>query len=203
MANLLDYQVDIVKVLVIFYLLIYSSQLDSIFNCLKITRISSNIVVQYIIIFFIFFFLVSSISNTKHLVDVDPIQKLIYSIFYFIVFIVTLRIDATIRDIILILLIFYYLIDITHDHYYKLLKQNNNKTYYWFTIPYPKMSLFPVKLSQINLIDKINTYIIYVIYILVIIGLIFYINEVIKLLKKKVSWHTILFYNYCNKEYKL
>lgn len=203
MAYLIDYQVDIVKVLVIFYLLIYSSQIDSIFTCLKINKISNNVVVQYIIIFFIFYFLVSSISDTKHLVNIEPIQKLIYSIIYFILFIITLRINATIRDMILILLICYFLIQLNYDHYTKVLKQNSKKTYYWLTFPYPKINMFPVKLYQINFIDKLNTYILYVIYILCIIGLIIYINEVIKLIKKKVSWHNIIFYNFCNKEYKL
>jgi len=54
MFKMVDYQVDIIKVLVIFYLLIYSAQIDSIFSCLKISKISNNKIVQYNIIFILF-----------------------------------------------------------------------------------------------------------------------------------------------------
>jgi hypothetical protein len=198
MIQLIDYQTDIIKVLVIFYLLIYSAQIDKIFTCLKINKISNNVTIQYIIIFFIFFFLVSSISNTTNLINIEPIQKLIYSIIYFILFIFTLRIDANIRDIILILLIISFFINMNYDHYSKLLENNNNNKYYWITWKYPEINMFPVNLYQVNLINKLNSYLIYIIYILFIIAFIIYIKRVIYLLKKKINWYNIIFHNFCN-----
>ena len=111
MIQLIDYQVDILKVLFIFYLLIFSSQIHNIFTTLKITKFTNNKVIQYILIFCVFFFLVSSISKTKKLMDIEPIQKLIYSIIYFILFILTLKINNTLRNIIFTLLVICYFID--------------------------------------------------------------------------------------------
>lgn len=172
MIQLIDYQIDILKVLFVFYLLIFSAQIHNIFTSLNIKIITKNIVLQYILIFLVFFFLVSSISNTKKLMDIEPIQKLIYSIFYFTLFILTLKINGTLRNIIFILLIICYFLDMNHDHYYNLLKNNNNNKYYWITWKYPQINMYPVKLSQLSILTKINTYIIYTIFILFIIGII-------------------------------
>lgn len=172
MIQLIDYQIDILKVLFVFYLLIFSAQIHNIFTSLNIKIITKNIVLQYILIFLVFFFLVSSISNTKKLMNIEPIQKLIYSIFYFILFILTLKINGTLRNIIFILLIICYFLDMNHDHYYNLLKKNNHKKYYWITWKYPQINMYPVKLYQLSILTKINTYIIYTIFILFIIGII-------------------------------
>jgi hypothetical protein len=178
MIQLIDYQIDILKILFVFYLLIFSAQIHNIFTSLNIKILTKNIVLQYILIFLVFFFLVSSISNTKKLRDIEPIQKLIYSIFYFILFILTLKINGILRNIIFILLIICYFLDMNHDHYFNLLKnKNNTNKYYWITWKYPKINMYPVKMSQLSILTQINTYIIYTIFILFIIGIIPFITK--------------------------
>ena len=177
MISLIDYEIDIVKVLLIFYLLIFSSQIHNIFTSLKINLITTNIVFQYILIFLVFFFLVSSISSTEKLKNINPIQKLIYSIFYFILFIFTLKINNVLRNIIIILLSLSYFLDMIHDHYYSLIHKTTNRLHYWFTWKYPTIKLFPVKIQQINVLNQINIYLIYIIYSLFIIGIIFHLKN--------------------------
>lgn len=176
MNQLIAYEVDLIKVLVIFYLLIYSAQIDTVLPNLKINNFSNNIVIKYIIIFFIFFFLVSSISDTKQLVNIDPIQKLIYSIIYFILFIFTLKINTNIRNIIFILLIISFFINMNYQHYTELLK-NSGHQQYWVSWKYPSINLFPVNLNQLNFIYKLNNYLYYIIFIILVIGLIQYFKK--------------------------
>ena len=184
MIELIDYQIDILKVLFVFYLLIFSSQIHNIFTSLKITKFTDNIGIQYILIFCVFFFFVSSISNTKKLMDIEPIQKLIYSIFYFILFILTLKINTILRNIIFTLLILCYFLDMNYDHYYILLMNNsNNNKYYWITWKYPSINMFPVNLQQLDVLNKINIYLTYCIYILFTFGIIFCMKNY--LFKKK------------------
>ena len=183
MIQLIDYEIDILKVLFIFYLLIFSAQIHNIITSLTITKLTNNIVFQYILIFFFFFFLVSAISNTPNLINIEPIQKLIYSIFYFALFILTLNIHNTLRCIIFILLIICYFVDMNYEHYYILLKNNPNKKYYWITWRYPIINIYQVNLHQLYVLNKINTYLIYSIYILFFIGVILFMKNY--LFKKK------------------
>ena len=193
MLQLLDYEIDILKVLFIFYLIIFSSQIHNSFKSLNIRSFSKSIIIQYIIIFFVFFFLVSSISDTKNIVDIEPIQKLIYSIVYFIIFLITLKINNIIRFTIFILLIVCYFLNMNYKYYNDLLTNNNNNNnkYYWFTWKYPKINMFIVDLYQINILKQIIIYIIYIVYILFIIGVILYLTN---LFNKNINYKNYLNY---------
>lgn len=198
MLSLLDnYEIDIMKIIFAFYLLIYSSELDSIFKCVKIDYISKNVVIKYIVIFLIFFFLVSYVTDTPQLDNINPIEKLIYSIFYFILFIITLRIDNKFRNVIILLLTITYFLDLSYSHYFYLLNKNKPDDQYWITWKYPQINYFQVNNSHLYFINELNIYIIRIIYILIAIGFLFYLNEVQKLRHKKISWFDILFNNYC------
>jgi len=192
-----DYEIDIMKIIFAFYLLIYSAELDSIFKCVKIDYISKNVVIKYIVIFLIFFFLVSYVTDTPQLDDINPIEKLIYSIFYFSLFIITLRIDNKIRNIIILLLTITYFLDLSYSHYFYLINKKNPKDEYWITWKYPKINYFQVNSNHLSFINQLNIFIIKLIYILIAVGFVLYLNEIKKLRNKKISWFDIIFNNYC------
>ena len=80
-------QADLIKSFAIFYLMIVGNFIDtSIFTCSEINYIQKNIWLQLTIAFFLFYFLVTLVSNTGTLELTPPIEKLFYSIFYFIGF---------------------------------------------------------------------------------------------------------------------
>ena len=77
-------QADLIKSFAIFYLLLVGNYIvSSIFTCFQINFIKKNKVLQLFIAFLLFYFLVTLVSDTGKLEYTPPIEKLIYSIFYF------------------------------------------------------------------------------------------------------------------------
>ena len=80
-------QADLIKSFAIFYLLLLGNYIGtSIFTCYQETLIKTHKGLQLIFAFFLFYFLVTIVSNTGNLEYVPPIEKLIYSVFYFLLF---------------------------------------------------------------------------------------------------------------------
>ena len=77
-------QADIIKSFAIFFLLIVSNFISgSVFACFQINFIKQHKGLQLFIAFLLFYFLVTLLSETGKLEYTPPIEKLLYSIFYF------------------------------------------------------------------------------------------------------------------------
>jgi hypothetical protein len=122
MLNLLNdisvMQADIIKSFAIFFLLLIGNfVVGSIFTCYQIHNIKQHIWLQRVVAFFLFYFLVTLVSNTGQLELTPPIQKLIYSFFYFIGFLVVMRLDIYISMFVLLLIFLIYFIELNKDFY--------------------------------------------------------------------------------------
>ena len=185
--NLNDYQIDFIKSIAIFYLFIFTNLLLSLFTCHQIDFIKNNNLIIKIIAFFIFFFLITDLTDTGALQFIPPIQKLVYSFFYFCLFLLSTRIDITVMIAIIVLIFILYFIELNKKYYLELnnsVKTNDEKNIYdsysryWITLDYPyKIRLFKIKPSHFNIINKIE-YFIYVLGLfLIIIGFVAYGGE--------------------------
>ena len=98
-------QADLIKSFAIFYLLLVGNYIgSSIFTCVQIKYIQHNKWLQLLISFLLFYFLVTLLSETGKLEFTPPIEKLIYSIFYFIGFLIVMRLDMRISAVVLLLI---------------------------------------------------------------------------------------------------
>lgn len=203
--NISEMQVDIIKSIAILFLLLVSGFVaKGAFTCLEIIFINTHKYIQLLILFIFFFFLVTSISSTGKLTYIPPIEKVIYSLGYFILFLITMRLYHNIMIVVLILIFLVYFIELNKDFYLNVennMATDSNKTQfsdnhkYWFTLDYPvKIRLFQVKPTQISFLSKIENIIYYIIIFLLIIGFIAYggkIRDSIKV-NKTFSWLNLI-----------
>ena len=195
MLQWVEFRTDLIKVLFIFYLLIYSGQIHNTFTCLKINNVTNNIVVKYILIFFIFYFLVTYVSNTQGVTHLSPIQKLLVTIFYYFIFLIILKINNVLRNVILALFGICYFMDINRDYFEVVFKDNSKEVTYM--IQTKSLKLFPVKRQHILYINNTIYTLLIIIAVLMVIGLIRYLLEVRYLMSKNLKLFDILFYNVC------
>ena len=119
---------------------------------------------------------------------------------YFIIFLITTRLDFKVMIIVLMLVFIIYFIELNKDYYLELGKNIRNKndkslythyTKHWITLDFPyKIRLLPIQEAHFKIINKIE-YILYIfIYILLILGLIAYGGEIKDTLvrKKNLTW---------------
>jgi hypothetical protein len=119
---------------------------------------------------------------------------------YFIIFLITTRLDFRVMLVVLILIFVIYFIEINKDYYLEMGKNIHDKndkfiynhyTKHWITLDLPyKIRLLPIQDSHFKIINKIE-YILYIfIYILLILGLIAYGGEIKDTLvrRKHLSW---------------
>jgi len=197
-------QADLIKSFAIFYLLLVGNYIGgSLFTCFQIKFIQSHKFLQLIIAFFLFYFLVTLVSNTGDLELTPPIEKLLYSLFYFIGFLIVMRLDVRISSIVIILIFIIYFIELNKDYYLegdnqihnvkdKLVFENNQ---YWFTINWPfQVRLFPVNKQDFKYINQIENGIYYIIILLLVGGFISYAGEIRDTLKtkKNITWFDII-----------
>ena len=193
-------QADLIKSFAIFYLIIFSNTVMGLFTCHQITLLQKNKTILLFIAFLLFYFLVTLVSNTGFLEFVPPMQKLIYTFMYFIIFLITTRLDYRVMIMVLILIFTIYFIELNKDYYLELGKNIHDKndksiynhyTKYWVTLDFTyKIRLFPINNTHFKIINKIE-YILYIfIYILLILGLIAYGGEIKETLirKKNLTW---------------
>ena len=143
--------------------------------------------------FFLFYFLVTLLSDTGKLEYTPPIEKLIYSIFYFIGFLVVMRLDMKITGLVLSLIFIIYFLELNKDFYLEggsqIINANDqdiyNKNQYWITLDWPyKIRLFKIDKKDFTTINQIETIIYYIIIFLLVVGFISYGGEVRDTLKK-------------------
>jgi len=197
-------QADLIKSFAVFYLLLVGNYIgSSIFTCFQINYIRQHKLVKLVLSFLLFYFLVIIVSETGKLEYTPPIEKLIYSIFYFIGFLIVMRLDMTISILVLLLIFFLYFLELNKDFY--LEKGTNiidiadkdiyNENQYWITFNWPyKIRLFKIKKEDFRIINRIEKIIFYFILFLLVIGFISYGGEIYDTLKqrKKISWIDII-----------
>ena len=197
-------QADLIKSFAIFYLLLVGNYIaSSIFTCFQINFIKKNNVLQLFIAFLLFYFLVTLVSDTGKLEYTPPIEKLIYSIFYFFGFLVLMRLDVVISGLVLLLILIIYFLELNKDFYLDrgtvITDPNDKEIYdknkYWITFNWPyKVRLFPVKDYDFKIINRIERIIYYIIIFLLIIGFISYGGEIHDSLmkNKNLTWIKVI-----------
>lgn len=197
-------QADLIKSFAIFYLLLVGNYVGtSIFTCFQIQYIQKNKWLQILISFLLFYFLVTLVSDTGKLEFTPPIEKFVYSIFYFIGFLVVMRLDMRISALVLLLIFIIYFLELNKDFY---LDRGNditdpadqdiyNSNRYWITFNWPfKIRLFKVNNIDFKFINQIETVIYYCIIFLLVIGFIAYGGEIHDTVKrsKNLTWVDIV-----------
>ena len=196
-------QVDFVKSIAMFYIIILGNFIPGIFTCSQKKFINSSKFVLLLITFMVFFFIVTLVSDTGNNMFIPPIQKLMYSIIYFIIFLFSMRMDLRITLIILSLLILVYFIELNKNYYLKTSEKITNmeekNVYqdhaYWITLDFPtKIRLFPVKPDQFEFVNKLERITYDVVVVLIILGVIAYRGEITETLHKKtdLSWFDVV-----------
>ena len=140
------FQADLIKTFAIFYLLVVGNYVGkSLFTCIQINYLTEHKWLQLLIAFFLFYFLVSLVSDSGKLEYTPPIEKLIYSLFYFIGFLIVMRLDMMISILVLILIFIIYFIELNKSFYLDKANDINdpadltlyNSNQYWITLNWP------------------------------------------------------------------
>jgi hypothetical protein len=130
---------------------------------------------------------VTVLSNTGKLEYVPPIEKLLYSVVYFVGFLLVMRLDMMLTTVVLFLIFLIYFIELNQEFYLEMGKTINDpgdkaiyeNNQYWITMSWPfTIRLFPVNQSSFIFINKIETVIFYIIILFLIIGFISYGGEI-------------------------
>jgi hypothetical protein len=196
------YQADLLKSVAIFYLLILGNFITGLFTCNQTNFVKNNKIVQAIIAFTLFYFLVTLVSDTGNLELIPPIQKLLYTIGYFFIFLLSMRLDFRVMVAIIGLVILVYFIELNKDYYLELkntiTSEADKKVYddhaYWITLDWPfKVRLFPIHKEQFSIVNKFENLLYYLIIIFIILGIVAYRGEItIAMHKKKdLSWYEV------------
>jgi hypothetical protein len=197
-------QADLIKSFAIFYLLLVGNYVgESIFTCFQINYIKKNKWLQIFISFLLFYFLVTLVSDTGKLEFTPPIEKFIYSIFYFLGFLVVMRLDMRISALVLLFIFVIYFLELNKDFYLErgtdiqdpIDQDIYNSNKYWITLDWPyKIRLFKVHPEDFKIINKVETLIYYIIIFLLVIGFISYGGEIHDTIKrnKDLTWIEVI-----------
>jgi len=202
------HQNDLIISIGLFYLFIFSNYSDKMFTCYQQNVLNHSVWVRYIGSFVVFYFLVTLTSNTGYLIAVPPIEKLLYSVWYFVLLVLTMRMDLKIQGILLLLLFGSYFLEINKTYYRdafsallgasglgsthglteedkKIVRENN----YWFTLAGPKFILraFPVQKHHLEWVERVQRIMYYTMVVVFILGVIAYRGETL-ILYPKGSW---------------
>ena len=198
------FQADLIKSFAIFFLLLVGNYVSkSIFTCVQITYIQKHKLLQLFISFFLFYFLVTLVSETGKLEFTPPIEKLLYSFFYFIGFLVLMRLDMRISVLVLLLVFTIYFLELNKEFYLekasKIDEHDDRNIYesnrFWITLNCPtKIRLIPVRDYDFKLINKLESIIYYVIVFLLVIGFISYGGEIHDTVRKadNLTWIDVI-----------
>lgn len=197
-------QADLIKSFAIFYLLLVGNYVgSSIFTCNQIKYIQHHKWIQMFIAFFLLYFLVTLVSETGKLEYTPPIEKLIYSIFYFFGFLIVMRLDTRVTAFVLFLIFLIYFLELNKDFYLEggneIDDLTDKKVYlehqYWLTLDWPyKIRLFKVQPQDFENINKIERIIYYIILFLLVVGFIAYGGEIKDTIKRSnnLTWFDVI-----------
>ncbi len=183
-----------------FYLIVFSTYLSFLFTCSIDNEIKNNQLIILIIGYFLFFYLVT-LTDKNNLIE-HPIEKMLITLFYYIIFLLTTRLDIKITLWVIIIIFVINFLEINKEHYNLLLQKKVEKeNIYWITLKKPfEINLFKVNQAQLNALNTIQTFLYYSLFILIAVGFISFYGE-LKYLKgdKKISIFKLLFdRNICN-----
>lgn len=203
-SEITEKQADLIKSFAIFYLLLVANRVDtSIFTCFQIKYINEHKWIKLLISFLLFYFLVTLVSDTGKLEFTPPIQKFLYSIFYFFGFLTVMRLDMRISALVLLLIFVLYFLELNKDFYLDQGSKITNKEdaeifknkQYWLTLDWPReIRLFKIKETDFQSINQIETIIYYIIILLLVLGFISYGGEIHDTLKnaKHLTWIDVI-----------
>jgi hypothetical protein len=194
-------QVDMVKSFAAFLMIIFSARLgDSMINCEQMMFLKKKSKLFNIIAcFFLFYFLVTIFSNTGNFEHISPIVKFMYSIIYFSVFLIVMRLDMRISFIVFILIFTIYFIELNKDFYLDPKNKKYTNTHL-ISIDWPfKIQMIPINHEFFTTLNKIENLLFYVILMLLILGFIAYGGEIKDTLKSsRLTWvDVIVDTNFC------
>lgn len=204
--NFLTYQSDMFVTFAMFYMIIFGNFIKGIFTCRQIYFFEHNKYFILFVSFILFYFLCSLVSNTGSLQYEPPIQKLLYTVIYFLLFLITTRLDFNVTFAVLAIIFLIYFIELNKKFYLKNKDSHNNlhNEYndYWITLDFPfKVRLIHIKKPHFNIIEKVENILYITIYVLIFLGLIAYGGEVKDTLtnKKDITWFDVFTdTNICN-----
>jgi phosphoglycerol transferase MdoB-like AlkP superfamily enzyme len=197
-------EANMIKSFAIFYLLLVGNYVGtSIFTCFQINYLKQHKWLQLLISFLLFYFLVTLVSDTGKLEFTPPIEKLFYSIFYFMGFLIVMRLDMRISALVLLLIFVIYFLELNKDFYLErgtniidIIDQDIYKeNQYWITLNWPyKIRSLKIKKDDFTIINQIETIIYYFILFLLVIGFISYGGEIHDTLKrtKNLTWVDVI-----------
>jgi hypothetical protein len=197
-------QADLIKSFAIFYLLLVVNYVgDSIFTCDQVEHLKRNKWIQLVISFLLFYFLVTLVSDTGKLEFTPPIEKLVYSLFYFLAFLIVMRLDLRVSILVLILIFTIYFLELNKEFYLdnaeKVKTQKDKHIYdsnkYWITFDWPfKIRLFKVDERHFQTINRVETIIFYSILVLLVVGFIAYGGEIHDTVRrnKNLTWLDVI-----------
>jgi hypothetical protein len=212
-SDIFTYQSDLIVSIAMFYMIILSNTVKNILTCHQIHFLETNKYIILLTSFMLFYFLCSLVSNTGYLKYVPPIQKLLYSIIYFFVLLLTTRLDFKITFAVLALIFLLYFIQLNKSFYSNDDNSNsrndlvsaslkNDYKNYWITIDFPfRIRLIEFNKSHLEFIKKIERILYIIIYVLIVLGVISYGGEIKDTFKNKknVTWHDVFLNNeICN-----
>lgn len=197
-------QADIIKSFAIFYLLLVGNYVgSSIFTCFQENYIKGHKWLQLLMSFLLFYFLVTLVSDTGKLEFTPPIEKLLYSLFYFIGFLIVMRLDMRVSAFVLLLIFLLYFLELNKDFYFEMGTKIDdpvdqdiyNKNRYWITLDWPyKIRLFKIQQNDFKIINRIELIIYYLILFLLVIGFISYGGEIRDTISKSknITWVDVI-----------
>lgn len=195
--HFVTYQSDMFVTFAMFYMIIFGNFIKGIFTCRQIYFFENNKYFIFFTSFILFYFLCSLVSNTGSLQYESPIQKLLYTIIYFLLFLITTRLDFKITFVVLAIIFLIYFIEQNKKFYLKNKDSQNNDPQnndHWIALDFPfKVRLFHIKNNHFDIIDKIENILYISIYVLIFFGLIAYGGEIKDTLtnKKDVTWFDV------------
>lgn len=166
-----------------FYLIVFSTYLSFLFTCNVDNAIKNNQKLIIVMGYFLFFYLVT-IAN-KTLIDDHPIENMLITLLYYIVFLFTTRMDIKITFIAILIIFIINFMELNKEHYRLLMKnKTDDKKIYWFTLHKPiNINLFEANESQLIFINDIQHILNYGLYILIAVGFLSFYGEM-KYMKK-------------------
>lgn len=188
------YDFYIITALSAFYLIVFSTYLSFLFTCNIDNAIKNNQLIILILGYFLFFYLVT--LTDKKYVSEHPIEKMLKTFMYYLLFLLTTRLEPKVILFVIILIFIINFLQINKEHYLELLKNKKEKEdIYWITLHNPiELKLFKVKKEQLEMLDNIENILYYVLISSIIIGFVSFYGE-LKYMKKdsNISYYRLLF----------
>lgn len=188
------YDFYIITALSAFYLIVFSTYLSFLFTCDIDNLIKNNQTLIIILGYLLFFYLVT--LTDKNNLSQHPIEKMIMTFLYYIIFLLTTRLEPKVILFVIIVIFIINFLQINKEHYLELLKNKKEKEdLYWITLHYPfNIKLFKVDFKHLKIIDEIEKYLFYILIISIVLGFVSFYGE-LKYMKKdsNISYYGLLF----------